>query len=147
MTNRYDERGRPVGLDWNVINAGCPQDPSVWKKAATETAKSPAKLGDETEAAIVRMHHEGLRAAEIAESLDIATATVGKVLDRRGVTEDRGRGTRQKTPDDVVAEVIRLYTEEQLGGVTIHRRTGLSPATIYKILRRNGVPTRSSKAA
>jgi len=141
MTIRYDNRGCPAGLDWTVISASCPQDPSVWK-AASQTPRQSTKLPDETEAEIVKLHLQGVLAADIGRALDISNVTVGKVLDRRGVTQDRGRGTRQRTPDDVTAEVIRLYTQEELGGTTIRKRTGLSHATIYKILRRNGIATR-----
>lgn len=140
MTLCYDKQGRPTGLDWTVINANHVPDPSVWRKAQDKPRDT--KLPDETEAEIVRLHLRGVLAAEIARGLDISTATVGKVLDRRGVTQDRGRGTRQKTSDDLIAEVIRLYTEEKLGGTDIHRRTGVGIATIYKALRRNGIPTR-----
>lgn len=141
MTLCYDNRGRPVGLDWTVINASCPQDPAVWK-AASQVKPKDTKLPEETEVEIVRLHLRGILAADIAKELNVSTATIGKVLDRRGVTQDRGRGTRQKTPDDLITEVIRLYTEEGLGGTSIHRRTGVGIATIYKALRRHGIPTR-----
>lgn len=143
---RYDGHGRPIGVDWAVLSANCPQDPSVWGKASlVKTTRAANRLSDETEIEIVRMHREGVTAKDIAECLEISPVTVAAVLDRRDVTENRGRGTRQRTPLETTQEVIRLYTEEKLGGQGIRNRLGLSHATIYKILRRNGIPTRNQK--
>jgi DNA invertase Pin-like site-specific DNA recombinase len=142
MTLCYDDRGRPTGLNWTVINASCPQDPAVWKTVQVAKPPKGTHLPDEIERGILRRHSEGATAVEIAEEWGISSITVGKVLNRNGVTQDRGRGTRQRTSEVVAAEVIRLYTEEEMGGSGIRNRLGLSHATIYKILRRNGIPTR-----
>lgn len=143
---RVDAHGRPVGLDWDVLRASCPQDPSVWSRSSlVKTARPGNRLPDETEMLIVRLHLDGCSAAEIAAEADVSMPTVAAVLDRREVTENRGRGARNRTSADVVREVVRLYTEEKLGGAGIRSLTGLSHATIYKILRRQGIPTRNQK--
>ena len=143
---RYDGHGRPIGLDWAVLSANCPQDPSVWANASLVKPKSRGtRIPDETEMRIVRLHLDGWTAAQIAEDCDVSSVTVSAVLDRREVTENRGRGTRQRLPQETYDEVIRLYTEERLGGAGIRAALGLSHATIYKILRRHGIPTRNQR--
>lgn len=145
---RYDAHGKPAGLDWDVLSANCPQDPSVWVKGSLVNPKRAGnRLPDEIEMRIVRMHLDGVPATEIAEELEISTPTVGAVLDRREITEGRGRGSRNRTPQETVDEVVRLYTVEGLGGAGIRNRLGLSHATIYKILRRQGIPTRTKQTA
>lgn len=145
---RYDVHGRPAGLDWAALSANCPQDPSVWSNASLVKEKRPGnKLPNETETLIVRLHLDGVAAVDIAEQIDVSAVTVSAVLDRCGVTENRGRGTRQRTPDHVVDEVVRLYTVDKLGGAGIRAQLGLSHATIYKILRRRGIATRNQRAA
>lgn len=143
MTLRFDERGRPTGLDWAALSASCPQDPSVWSNASlVNTKRQGTKLSDLTEMEIVRLHAAGVASVAIAADLDISSVTVAAVLDRRGVTENRGRGTRQRTPAAVAKEVVRLYTEEQLPGSKVGKLTGVRPATVYKILRRHGIDVR-----
>lgn len=141
MALRHDEHGKPVGLDWDTISAGCPQDPSVWKTLPAR--RQGTRLEAETEAEIVRMHLEGMTNADIAEAVGVSAKTVSVVLDRCDITENRGRGSGQRTPQDVVREIIRLYTEHDMAGAEIGRRVGVRHATVYKILRRNGVAVRS----
>jgi len=141
---RYDGHGRPVGLDWAALSANCPQDPSVWAAASlVKPKRQGTRLPDETEMDIVRLHLEGKSAAEICDEVGVSSPTVSKVLDRHEITERRGRGSRQRLPQEVHDEVVRLYTQEGLGGQGIRARTGLSHATVYKILRRRGIKTRA----
>ena len=144
MTLRFDDRRRPVGLDWATLSARCEQDPSVWANASRVNPKRPTtRLPDETEMLIVRLHLDGMAAVDIAKQADVSAVTVSAVLDRHEIRENRGRGTRQRTPDHIAREVIRLYVDEGLAGAEIGERTGVRHATVYKILRRNGVPVRS----
>lgn len=143
MTLRYDDRGRPVGLDWATLSANCEQDPSVWLNASLVKEKRPGnRVSDEIETLIVRLHLDGLSAADIAERADVSAPTVSAVLDRHEIRENRGRGTRQRTPDHIAAEVVRLYTQENLAGAVIGERCGVRHGTVYKILRRNGIQPR-----
>lgn len=145
---RYDDRGRPIGLDWSALSANCPQDPSVWKRGQpVKDKRAGGRLSEEIETRILQLHADGAANADIAAAVDVHPMTVGAVLNRHGVTEGRGRGIRQRTPEAVVDQVIHLYTQEGLGGAGIRRETGLSHATIYKILRRNGIVTRAKRAA
>lgn len=144
MTLRYDDRGRPVGLDWPALSAHCEQDPSVWVNASLVKPKRPgSRLPDETETLVIRLHREGLTQAEIAEAADVSAPTVSAVLDRHEIRENRGRGSRQRTPQHITDEIIRLYTQENLAGAKIGELTGVRHATVYKILRRNGIQPRS----
>lgn len=144
MTLRYDERGRPIGLDWAALSANCPQDPSVWSRGSLVKDKRPGtRIPNETETLIVRLHLDGMTAGDIAEATDVSAVTVSAVLDRHEITENRGRGTRQRTPEHVADEVVRLYTQEGMAGAAIGERVGVRHATVYKILRRRGIPVRS----
>jgi len=141
---RYDVHGRPIGLDWTVLSANCPQDPSVWVSASLVKEKRPGtKIPNETETLIVRLHRDGMSAADIAQTVDVSAVTVSAVLDRNDVRENRGRGTRQRTPEHVADEIVRLYTEQNLAGAKIGELTGVRHATVYKVLRRRGIPVRS----
>ena len=144
MTLRYDAQGRPIGLDWATISASCEQDPSVWSNASlVKPKRSGTRVPDETEMLIVRLHLDGMTAADIAQEADVSAVTVSAVLDRHEIRENRGRGTRQRTPDHIAQEVIRLYVDEGLAGAAIGERTGVRHATVYKILRRNGITVRT----
>jgi hypothetical protein len=150
MTLRYDDRGRSVGLDWAALSANCPQDPSVWSRASLVKPKRAAnRLPDETETEIVRMHLDGVTASDIAEAVGVAVPTVSAVLDRHEIRENRGRGTRQRTPEHIADEIVRLYTEHGMAGAEIGERVGVRHATVYKVLRRRGIQPRGrgSRAA
>jgi transposase len=143
MTLRYDEQGRPAGLDWTALSANCPQEPSVWSNASLVKEKRPGtRIPNETETLIIRLHLGGMAAVAIAAAADVSAPTVSAVLNRHEIRENRGRGTRQRTPDHVTAEIIRLYVDEGLAGARIGELTGVRHATVYKILRRNGIQPR-----
>lgn len=143
MTLRFDSHGKPVGLDWDTLSANCPQDPSVWTRASlVKSQRAAGRLPDETETMIVRMHAEGMTAAEIAEAVEVNPMTVGVVLTRRDVTEGRGRGTRQAVSPELEDEIIRLYADENKAAAAIKAEAGVSHQTLYKVLRRRGVPLR-----
>ena len=144
MTLRCDDRGRPVGLDWPAISTHCEQDPSVWvNTSVVQPKRSGTRLPDETEMLIIRLHKDGQTQADIAEAADVSAPTVAAVLDRHEIRENRGRGPRQRTPDHIAAEIVRLYVEEGLAGARIGELTGVRHATVYKILRRHGVAVRT----
>ena len=144
MTLRCDDRGRPVGLDWPALSAHCEQDPSVWVNASVvQPKRTGSRVPNEIETLIIRLHREGMTQPEIAEGADVSAPTVSAVLDRHEITENRGRGSRQRTPQHITDEIIRLYTQENLAGAKIGELTGVRHATVYKILRRHGVAVRT----
>lgn len=144
MTLHFDAHGRPAGLDWAAVSAHCPQDPSVWVDASlVKPKRSGTRVPNEIETEIVRRHLAGETAAAICDAVGVSAPTVSAVLDRHEITENRGRGSRQRTPQHITDEIIRLYTEQGLAGAEIGQRVGVRHATVYKILRRNGVQPRS----
>lgn len=144
MTLRYDLLGRPVGLDWPAVSAHCEQDPSVWRNASqVQPKRSGSRVPNEIETEIIRRHREGETAATICDAVGVSAPTVSAVLDRHEITENRGRGSRQRTPEHVADEIVRLYVEQQLPGAKIGELTGVRHATVYKILRRRGIQPRS----
>lgn len=48
----------------------------------------------------------------------------------------------QRIPAEKEREIIRLYTEQQLSGLQVAARVGVSVVTVFKSLHRNGVEVR-----
>lgn len=98
MTLRYDNHGRPIGLDWTVCNDGNPR-PEVWsdwhQKLKANKAKHPFTInpgigrggnvwmGAEKERQIVDVYQNTrFGPYEIAEMFGITHKTVYRVLQR-----------------------------------------------------------------
>lgn len=96
MTLRFNDRGKPVGLDWSVCNDGT-SNPDIWGMKP----KAPAKRSEPLES-----------------------------------------HSRQRLTPGVERQVIRLYGEQK-SALEISRELGIASASVFKILRRNDVPTRS----
>lgn len=146
MTLRFDALGRPCGLDWATVSAACPQDPSVWSDASVVKPKRQiSRLPDETETEILRLYMEGATVVAICEQTGVAPLTVSRVLDRNEIQRrpNRGGGDRQRTPEHVVDEIVRLYVEEGLNGYQVGDRVGVRHATVFKHLRRRGIQPRA----
>lgn len=54
-----------------------------------------------------------------------------------------GRGGAQRLPAEVEVEVIAQYRDQKLSALTVAANLGIRSATVFKVLRRNNVPTRS----
>lgn len=52
-----------------------------------------------------------------------------------------------RTPQAVEREIVRLYVEESQSGVYVAQQVGVQPQTVYKVLRRLGVPVRGKSAS
>lgn len=101
MTLRYDNHGRPIGLDWEVCNDGNPR-PYIWSDfmriAAGKKPKHPNTIrlgigrggnvwmGLEKERQIIDVY-EGTEFGpqEIARMFDVTPKTVYRVLNRCGI--------------------------------------------------------------
>lgn len=101
MTLRYNNRGKPVGLDWSVCNDGNPQ-PEVWGMNPAPRPKLTKEI--------------------------------------KPVGEKNPNG--QRIPAEKEREIIRLYTEQQLSGLQVAARVGVSVVTVFKSLDRNGIEVR-----
>lgn len=108
---RYDNHGRPIGLDWTVCNDGNPQ-PHIWsnwrpEKKRRRGRKRPVmnpgvgrggvhKFSPEKDALIVKMYTEELLPAYvIAERINSTPKTVWRVLGRNNI-QKRTNSTVQK---------------------------------------------------
>lgn len=110
---------------------------------------------------IVEMWNEGYRQIEIAKEIGIARQTVKKYLLERDVDLDAPRRLTDKQKGhymsalgiprkkarmdrDQEIETIRLY-ERGSRVLYIANSLGVSTATVYAVLRRNGVPLRAAR--
>lgn len=105
MTLRFDDRGRPVGLDWSVCNDGKSR-PDLWetlpkaKTPSTSKVRSLTGRGRKTmEPAVVRsvieLYRDNYSAVQIATQLGIASSSVFKVLrDNNVPTRSKSEGMR-----------------------------------------------------
>lgn len=103
MTLRFDNHGRPRGLNWTVCNDGNPR-PEVWGiNALQPRRKKPGskrreimnpgvgrggvqKFSDEKDALIVKMYLEDkLPAYKIAKAINSTPKTIWRVLKRNDV--------------------------------------------------------------
>lgn len=57
------------------------------------------------------------------------------------------RPAPQRLPQAVELQVVKLYRDEKLSALEIGRIVGIQPGTVFKVLRRREVPTRSSSEA
>lgn len=161
MTLRYDEHGKPVGLDWSVCTDGNPR-PEVWtnwrppkrqdgtgeEQEEREPTHSRKRLAPVVEALIIRMYRDEKKSArECALAAGVKPPTVFKVLRRNGI-ESRGdhRGPRVVTPDQET-EIVRLYVDEQQSSAQISRSVGVGVRTISHTLNRAGVRIRTASEA
>lgn len=110
MTLRYDERGKPVGLNWDTCTDGNP-NPEAWRSA-------------------------GLKPNEpkVQADLEQAAERIGNAPGHPG---------RQRLARSVERQVITMYTDQLMSALEIGRAVGIQPATVFKVLKRNNVPTRS----
>lgn len=105
MTLRFDERGKPAGLDWSSCTDGKP-DPRVWRQPK-EVAKALASCEAEN-------------------------------------NEERPeRASTKRLSPAVERSVIHMYRDEQKSAIQVGKALGIQPATVFKVLNRNGVATRS----
>jgi DNA invertase Pin-like site-specific DNA recombinase len=157
MTLRYDEHGKPIGLDWNVCSDGTFR-PEVWNWRAPATkerggedepADSPnhsrKRLSPATEALIVRMYRdENKSARECALAAGVKPPTVFKVLGRNGVPSRGYHQTIRSVSPAQEADIIRLYSEELQSSGQISKTLGVSNRTVSRALARAGVPIRTA---
>lgn len=108
MTLRFNDRGRPAGLDWPVVSGGRFGNPDLTLLTETGAARNPVADLNRKRAATVR-----------ANRIDPQTE----------------------------AEVIRLYVDEMKTSREVAEATGIRANTVSKILRRNGVESRSKSEA
>lgn len=53
------------------------------------------------------------------------------------------RPSTQRMSSAMEARVIRLYRDEQLSAIEVGKVVGCQPATVFKVLKRHNVPSRS----
>jgi len=100
------------------------------------------KLSDDQ---IAAAYAEGEDSVSIALRANVDSTTVLKIARAAGVPiRPRGRGKR-KTLGLTDADICRLY-EAGVSGPVIADRAGTTTNTVYNILRRGGIPLRTSGA-
>jgi DNA invertase Pin-like site-specific DNA recombinase len=156
MTLRYDDNGKPVGIDWGVCNDGNPR-PEVW----TNWRPAPKEQGDDeqenrpthsrkrlspaTETLIIRMYRdENKSARECALAAGVKSPTVFKVLERNGVPSRGYHQTIRAVTPEQEAAIVRMYSEELQSSGQISTTLGVSNRTVSRTLARAGVPIRSA---
>lgn len=161
MTLRYDEHGKPVGLDWSVCTDGNSR-PEVWtnwrppkrqesdgtEPEERETTHSRKRLAPAVEALIIRMYRDEKKSArECALAAGVKPPTVFKVLRRNGI-ESRGdhRGPRAVTPEQE-REIVRMYVDEKQSSAQISRTVGVGVRTISHTLNRLEIRIRTASEA
>jgi transposase-like protein len=93
------------------------------------------------EVAIVAAYQAGVRTLFVAKQFGVSDTTVRNVLRRHGITPD---GQPDPLTADQVAEMVRLYTVDELNTHQIAEQMGVgSNATVLRYLKRAGVTMRA----
>lgn len=161
MTLRYDEHGKPIGLDWTVCTDGNPR-PEVWtnwrppaarqradgttvEEEQERTTHSRKRLAPAVEAQIIRMYRdENKSARECAIATGVKPPTVFKVLARNGIaSRGRTQTSRTVTPE-MEAEIVRMYSTELRSSGQISKALGVTNRTVSRALVRAGVTIRTA---
>lgn len=58
-----------------------------------------------------------------------------------------GQASRNRTAPEIEQQIITLYRDHKLPANEVGRRCGLTAVTVFKVLKRNGVTTRSRAEA
>lgn len=158
MTLRYDEHGKPIGLDWTVCTDGNPQ-PAVWTNWRPTAAKerggeeqedrepthSRQRLSPATEALIIRMYRDELKSArECAMAAGVKPPTVFKVLNRNGVPSRGYHQTVRSVTPEQETEIVRRYVDELQSSGQISKALGVSNRTVSRALTRAEVTIRTA---
>jgi transposase-like protein len=160
VTLRFDEHGKPIGLDWSVCNDGNPT-PQIWMdwrprraKAGGQTVEQEAegrqthdrkRLSPATEALIIRLYRdENKSARECAETAGVKSPTVFKVLARNGIASRGYHQTSRSVTREQSAEIVRLYTVELQSSGQISKALGIGTRAVSRALVNAGVTIRSA---
>lgn len=161
MTLRYDQHGKPIGLDWTACTDGTFR-PEVWNWRASATKErgtshagedeqtdgpnhSRKRLSAATEALIIRMYRdENKSARECALAAGVKPPTVFKVLGRNGVPSRGYHQTIRSVSPAQEADIIRLYSDELQSSGQISKALGVSNRTVSRALARAGVAIRTA---
>lgn len=92
------------------------------------------------------VHHDGTSNPDAWKRASKANPEQSGEQPKRRRSNGDGGGTRLRTAPEVEASVVLRYTNGE-PAPEIARSVGLQPATVYKILRRNNVPTRTVREA
>lgn len=161
MTLRYDDNGKPIGLDWTVCNDGNPR-PEVWtnwrppapkeradgttvEEEQERTTHSRKRLSPAVEAQIIRLYRDEHKSArECAMATGVKPPTVFKVLNRNGIaSRGRTQTSRSVTPE-LEAQIVRLYSEELQSSGQISKSLGVANRTVSRALIQAGVTIRTA---
>jgi transposase-like protein len=108
---------------------------------STSRPRTPVEVEND----IVSLYQGGMFAADVAEQVGCAKATVYVVLRRRRVPiRDRSEAA-QTIPTDVQLAIVDRY-KQTAGGHRVAREFGVHPTSVYKVLRRHGVLPRKVEA-
>ena len=68
-------------------------------------------------------------------------ADLEQAAERTGNAE--GHAARQRLSRAIERKVINMYVDDEMSALQIGREIGIQAATVFKVLKRNHVPTRS----
>jgi transposase len=106
--------------------------------------KRGKKVVPALEAAMVAAYASGWRVAVIAERFSVSGMTVRSVLNRNGVVLDQRKARTHHSPsEEAIAEMVRLYVDEELNTHQIAKKLSVGSATVVRYLNQRGVPMRA----
>lgn len=95
-------------------------------------------------AGVLSAYRNGESCEGIGTRIGVSRATINAVLRRNGVVLDQRKARRHASPsEETVAEMIRLYTVEELNTHQIAARLGVGASTVVRYLNDRGVAMRA----
>lgn len=91
---------------------------------------------------LIQLSEEGLHPVDIAEKMGVSRGAIETRMSVLGLDWERKKGGCKETNKDTQEEILKLYAEG-VGGTTLAKKYKVDKKTIYNILNRHKVGTRS----
>ena len=115
------------------------------KRAAQQLRKQRERKQNGTRERVISLYESGVSITACCRKICTSHAMVRKILQEAGIEiRDPSFYLKRKSLLLPAQEIKRLYLEDQVSGIAISEKYNVSPPTIYRVLRRQGVKLRSA---
>ena len=118
------------------------------RSAAQRLRKERERKRNRTRERVISLYESGVSIEACCRKTSTSKPTVRKILQEAGIEiRDPSFYLKRKSLSLPAQEIKRLYLEDQVSGIAISEKYNVSPPTIYRVLRRQGVKLRSGPEA
>ena len=110
--------------------------------------KERERKQNRTKERVISLYESGVSIEACCRETSTSQPRIRKILQEAGIEiRDPSFYLKRKSRSLPAQEIKRLYLEDQVSGIAISEKYNVSPPTIYKVLRRQGVKLRSGPEA